>query len=159
MTRILRAAAVFSVIASPARAQDWRQELKTDLVAIANGRMTLNDVGLYKINVPGYQAAQYQVKIHSEAPAVGTISRDNFVSLTTMMASTVFITALAEGYRIPASDFMQHIDYTELKSAIGTPDLELNLTMTPEGMQLEIKNNSSNQSNRETMTWEQVFAK
>jgi hypothetical protein len=31
--------------------------------------------------------------------------------------------------------------------------------MTAEGMQLEIVNNSSNQRSRETMTWEQVFAK
>ena len=141
MSWILRAAALLSIIVSPVFAQDWRQELKADLVTIANGKMTLNDIGLYKIAVPGYQAAQYQVKIHSEAPAVGTISRDNFVSLTSMTASTVFITALAEGYRIAASDFMQHVDYTELKSAIGTPDLELNLTMTSEGIQFEIVNN------------------
>jgi hypothetical protein len=92
----------------------YRFLLKTLLARLPTG---LN--GLYKIEVPGYQSAQYQVKIHSEARAVGTISRDNFVSLTSMMASTVFITALADGYRIPASDFMQHVDYTELRSAIG----------------------------------------
>jgi len=55
------------------------------------------------------------------------------------MASTVFITALAEGYKGPASEFLQHIDYTQLKSAIGTPDLESNPTMTKERMQLKVR--------------------
>jgi len=147
------------VVGFSAAAQDWRQELKADLVTISGGKMTLNDVGLYKIEIPGYQAAQVQVKVHSEAPAAGIISRDNFVSLTTLMASTVFMTALAEGYRVAASDFIQHVDFTQLKSAIGTPDLELNLTMTNEGLQFEIVNNSSGQKTRQTMTWEQVYSK
>ena len=159
MTKAVHAVALLLVVAIPASAQDWRLQLKADLVTINRGKMASNDVGLYKIEVPGYQPAQFQVKIHSEAPAAGPISRDNFVSLTTLMASTVFITALAEGYRVPASEFMQHVDYTQLKSAIGTPDLELNLTMTNEGMQLEVANNSSGQKTRQTMTWDQVFAK
>jgi hypothetical protein len=76
-----------------------------------------------------------------------------------MIASTLFITALAEGYQLPASQFLQHVDYTQLKAAIGTPDLELNLIMTNEGMQIEVANNSSGQKTRSTMTWEQVYAK
>ena len=159
MTKAVHAITLLLVAAGPARAQDWHEQLKANLVTISSGKMTLSDVGLYKIQVPGYQAAQFQVKIHSEAPAAGSISRDNFVSLTTLMASTVFINALAEGYRVPASEFMQHIDFTELKSAIGTPDLELNVIMTTEGMQLEVVNNSSGQRTRQTMTWEQVFTK
>ncbi len=159
MSKAVHAVALLFAVSISARAQDWRQQLKADLVTISNGKMTSNDVGLYKIEVPGFQPGQFQVKIHSEAPAVGPISRDNFVSLTTLMASTVFITALAEGYKVPASEFMQHLDYTQLKSAIGTPDLELNVIMTKEGMQLEVVNNSSGQKTRQTMTWEQVFAK
>jgi hypothetical protein len=54
---------------------------------------------------------------------------------------------------------MQGLDYTQLKAAIGTPDLELNLTMTNEGMQFEVVNTSSGQKTRQTRTWEQVFAK
>ena len=37
--------------------------------------------------------------------------------------------------------------------------LELNLTMTNEGMQFEVVNTSSGQKTRQTMTWDQVFAK
>jgi hypothetical protein len=159
MINVFRAVALLVVVALPARAQEWRTQLKADLVTISSGKMTYSDVGLYKIEVPGYQTSQVQVKTHSEAPATGLISRDNFVGVTALMASTLSMGALAQGYQVAASDFMQHTDYTQLKSAIGTPDLELNLVMTDEGMQLEIANNSSGQKVRQTMTWEQVFAK
>jgi len=142
-----------------AHAQDWRADLRRDAVTVDSAKMAYNEVGLYKIQVPGYQNAQIQVKVHSEAPAHGLISRDNFVSLTTLMFTTVFMTSFAEAYQVPASQFLQGLDYTELQKAIGTPDMELNLVMTNEGMQLEVVNTSSGQRTRQTMTWEQVFAK
>jgi len=158
--RALGLIACLCLLGSSTTQGSWREQLKADLVTVSRGKMILNDVGLYKIDVPGHEAAQVQVKIHSEAPAGGgIISRDNFVSLTTLLGSTVFVTALAASYQVPASDFLQHIDYTQLKSAIGTPDLELNITMTNEGMQFEVANTSSGQKNRSTMTWEQVFSK
>jgi hypothetical protein len=58
MTRTCDVLAFLLVAAMPARAQDWHQQLKADLVTIANGKMTYNDVGLYKLDVPGYQPAQ-----------------------------------------------------------------------------------------------------
>jgi hypothetical protein len=67
--------------------------------------------------------------------------------------------ALAESHRVTATEFLQGLDYTQLKSAIGTPDSELNLTMTNEGMQCEVVNTSSGQETRQTMTWDQVFTK
>jgi len=69
------------------------------------------------------------------------------------------MTALAESYQVPASQFLQALDYTELKSAIVTPDMELNLVVTNEGMQFEVVNTASGQRTRQTMTWEQVYAK
>ena len=147
------------VAATPGSAQDWRAQLKADAVVIRAGKMIYDEVGLYKLNVPGYEPAQVQVKVHSEGPQGGLVSRDNFVSLTTLMFTTTFIAALSESYRVTASQFMQGLDYTQLKSAIGTPDLELNLTMTNEGMQFEVVNTSSGQKTRQTMTWDQVFAK
>jgi hypothetical protein len=140
-------------------AQDWRAQLKADAVVIRGGKMIYDEVGLYKLKVAGYEPAQVQVKVHSEAPHGGLVSRDNFVSLTTLMFSTTFIAALSESYKVSASQFMQGLDYTQLKSTIGTPDLELNLTMTNEGMQFEVVNTSSGQKTRQTMTWDQVFAK
>jgi hypothetical protein len=153
------AAIMLLVAATPVSAQDWRAQLKADAVVIRGGKMIHDEVGLYKLNVPGYEPVQVQVKVHSEAPQVGLVSRDNFVSLTTLMFSTTFIAALSGSYRVTASQFLQGLDYTPLEAAIGTPDLELNLTMTNEGMQVEMVNTASGQKTRQTLTWDQVFAK
>ena len=159
MTKAFPGIALLFLAATPVNAQDWRAQLKADAVVIRAGKMIYDEVGLYKLNVAGYQPAQVQVKVHSEAPQGGPVSRDNFVSLTTLMFSTTFIAALSESYKVPASQFLQGLDYTQLKTAIGTPDLELNLVMTNEGIQLEVVNTSSGQKTRQTQTWEQVFAK
>ena len=159
MTKAFAGIMLLSLAVTPVFAQDWRAQLKSDAVVIRGGKMIYDEVGLYKIKIAGYEPAQVQVKVHSEAPQGGPISRDTFVSLTTLMFTMTFVAALAESYRVTASQFLQGLDYTQLKSAIGTPDLELNLTMTNEGMQFEVVNTSSGQKTRQTQTWEQVFAK
>ena len=159
MTKAFQGIILVLLAATSVSAQDWRAQLKAEAVVIRSGKMLYDEVGLYKIKVAGYEPAQVQVKIHSEAPQGGLVSRDNFVSLTTLMFSMTFVAALSESYKVPASQFLQGLDYTQLKSAIGTPDLELNLIMTNEGMQLEVVNTSSGQKTRQTMTWEQVFTK
>ncbi|PYP23156.1 MAG: hypothetical protein DMD53_00310 [Gemmatimonadetes bacterium] len=159
MTKAFPGIVLLVLAASPASTQDWRAQLKADAVVIRGAKMIYDEVGLYKLNVAGYEPAQVQVKVHSEAPQGGLVSRDNFVSLTTLMFSTTFIAALSESYKVSASQFIQGLDYAQLKSAIGTPDFELNLTMTNEGMQFEVVNTSSGQKTRQTMTWDQVFGK
>jgi hypothetical protein len=159
MTKPLLGIMLLVLASTAVSAQDWRAQLKADAVVIQGGKMIYDEVGLYKLTVTGYEPAQVQVKVHSEAPVGGLVSRDNFVSLTTLMFSTTFIAALSESYKVPATQFLQGLDYTQLKTAIGTPDLELNLVMTNEGMQFEVVNTASGQKTRQTMTWEQVFAK
>lgn len=159
MTKAFAGMMLLVLAATSVSAQDWRAQLKSDVVVIRGGKMIYDEVGLYKIKVAGYDPAQVQVKVHSEAPQGGLVSRDNFVALTTLLFTETFTTAMAESYQVSASQFLQGLDYTELKSAIGTPDLELNLVMTNEGMQFEVVNTSSGQRTRQTQTWEQLFAK
>ena len=82
MIRVLRLVGLLGVVAIGGRAQtqDWRAQLKAETVTLRKGKMLYNEVGLFKLKVPGYQEAQVQVKVHSEAPAGGVVSRDNFVS-------------------------------------------------------------------------------
>jgi hypothetical protein len=159
MAKLFLRIGLLLLAAAPVTGQDWRPQLRADAVVIRDGKMLYDQVGLYRIKVPGYAPAQVQVKVHSEAAQGGSVSRDNFVSLTTLMFSMTFIAALSESYKVPASQFLQGLDYSQLKSVIGTPDLELNLVMTDEGMQLEVVNAPPGQRTRQTMTWEQVFAK
>jgi len=159
MIRVLGLVGLLAVLASSVRSQDWRAQLSADAVMVSGGKMLYDEVGLYRIQVSGYQDAQVQVKLHAEAPASGLVSRDNFISLSTLMFTMVFTTALAEAYQVPASQFLQGLDYMELQSPIGTADMELNLVMTNQGMQFEVVNTASGQRTRQTMTWEQVFGK
>src|SRR5438034_1984121 len=92
---------------APVRAQDWRAQLKADAVVVRGGKMVYDEVGLYKVKVTGYEPAQVQVKVHSEAPQGGMVSRDNFVSLTTLMFTMTFVAVLAETYRVTATQFLQ----------------------------------------------------
>jgi hypothetical protein len=54
---------------------------------------------------------------------------------------------------------MQGYDYTELEQPIGTPDLEMNLFMTAEGMQIEFVNTGTGERSRNRMTWAEVYGK
>ncbi len=121
--------------------------------------MVADEYDLVKIAVPNYEATQFQVKVHAEAPAGGLISRDNFVALTAQMTIVTFMTVYAQWYKAPALDFLQAVDFTELAAPIGTPDVELNLFMTDEGVQFEWVNTADGQRRRWTSTWAEVFGK
>ena len=73
------------------------------------------------------------------------MGRDSFVAITTQTFTTVLLSAFADSYQVPASVFVRGFEYTELTSAIGTPDFEVNLVMTAEGLQLEVVNTASNE--------------
>ena len=157
--RILTTLCLTLLLAGSASAQEWKQQLSTDLGPIPAGKMVSEEYQRAKINVPGFEASQLQLKVHSEAPATGLISRDNFVAFTTQFVVITFFTVYAEAYQVPASQFIQAVDFTELAAPIGTPDVELNLYMTNDGFQFEWVNTTTAQRTRSTMTWAEVFAK
>lgn len=136
---------------------DWREQLSRDAVAIKDGRMVYEQPYLLKFEIAGYKLAKLQVRVRSEAPAHGVISRDNFVSLTAQTFVRFCFMTFAETYKVLARAFLEGIDYTELTAPIGTPDIELNLAMTNEGIQIDIANTASGERSRYTETWEQVF--
>lgn len=147
------------VSAAPASAQsDWKAELKADLVKVADGKMVTEEFSLLKMRVPGYEPADVQVKIRSEAPAVGAISRDNFIALTTTISNLILLSAFADSYNVPASVFLENFDTETLRAPIGKPNLEINIYMTAEGFQLEVVNNDSGEKHRDTQTWKELYA-
>lgn len=153
------AALALLLIAPGLYAQDWREQLSREAVTIKDGKMVYEQTGLAKLEIAGYEPARFQVRVRSEAPAKGVISRDNFVSLTAQTFVTLFLMVFAEAYEVPASAFLEGFEYTELAAPIGTPDVELNLAMTSEGIQIEIVNTASGERSRHTETWAQVFKK
>jgi hypothetical protein len=148
-----------SLFAPSLHAQEWRQQLRQDVVAVQGGKMVADEYDLVKIEVAGYEPVQLQMKVHAEAPATGFISRDNFVALMSQMVVMTFLLAYAEAYQIPASQFLDAVDFTELSAPIGTPDIELNLFMTDEGLQFEWVDTADGRRSRWTSTWVEVYGR
>ena len=141
-------------IPSILNAQDWREELRADLVVLRDGKMVIEEYSIERINLPGYAPAEYQVKFYMEAPQDGTISRDFFVGFSAYYGITILQTMLAEGYEVLAATFLAGYESEDLDAPIGTPDLEISVIMTGEGFQLEIRNTRTNETIRSTETWE-----
>lgn len=157
MKTLLTALTLLLIVPTVALAQDWREELGSDMVTISDGKMTYQEFGLVKITFPGYEASQFQVKLYSEAPHEGVMTRDKFVSLTSTYFTILLLETIAQVHQVSAVEFFEAYDYTELENPIGTPDVEMNLFMTNEGLQFEIVNTGSGERVRHTMTWEEVF--
>ena len=96
MLRAFLCAAPLSFLCLTASAQDWRQELGEELVTIQAGKMVFDEFGIVKIQFPGFEEDRFQIKLHSEAPQGGVISRDNFVALTSSYFTIILLEVLAQ---------------------------------------------------------------
>ncbi len=156
----MRAAAaltIFLLVPTLLSAQDWREELREDLVVHRDGKMIIEEYSMERVNLPGYEPLELQVKFYAEVPHDNTISRDKFVGMSSYLLVTVLQTMLAETYNVSALEFLQGYDTEDLDAPIGRPDLEISVFMTGEGFQLEIRNTLSGEVRRVTETWEETM--
>lgn len=159
MKKVIASLALLLVFASSASAQeDWEIELGEDLVEIQDGMMIIEDYALFKINLENYDPVSLQIKFRGEAPENGIVSRDKFVSVTTLTTYQVLYESFAQAYQVTSNQFSQATEIDDLANPIGTPDLEIGLFLTDEGMQIEFVNTSTGDRNRMTRTWEEVYA-
>ncbi|WP_143815299.1 hypothetical protein [Longibacter salinarum] len=141
-----------------AQTPDWKAELGEDIVQIRGDKMMMEEYALLKLNVEGQKTNNLQVKLYAEAPKDGIISRDNFVNLTSMITYMSLLEIYARAYQLSASEYLQAVDIEQIPNPIGTPDIELNLTATNAGLQIEFVNTADNQRRRVTRTWEEMYA-
>ncbi len=94
--RVVSTLALILSIPSILNAQDWREELREDLVVHRDGKMIIEEYSMERVNLPGYEPLELQVKFYFEAPHDGTISRDMFVGMSTHLSLTVLQMMLAE---------------------------------------------------------------
>jgi len=143
MKRLLIVFWSFLVLSSAFAGMNWQEELKSDAVVINGGKMILEEYGIIAGVDETGEATSIQLKIYSEAPANGFISRDNFIIMTT-------------GLYLPL--FMEMGEFKEIDQPIGTVDWEFNIYMNKTGFQYELKdNNQSMVLVKETMTRESMM--
>ena len=128
-------------------AADWKEELSQPLVKTVGSKMVLEDFELCSgaTQEDGSEQASIQVRTRSEAPKDGFISRDYFVAITSIL-------------KVEILEQFEDIDCKTLQSPIGTPDLQINLVMTEEGLQVEVANTGTGQKTRNTVQWRELFA-
>jgi len=141
-----------------AQTPEWEAELGEDLVEMRGDKMVIEDYALVKMSVQGQETNNLQVKLSAEAPKDGIISRDNFVNLTSMITYMSLLEIYAQAYQLSASEYFQAVDIEQIPNPIGTPDIELNLTATNAGLQIEFVSTADNQRRRVTQTWEEMYA-
>lgn len=141
---------------------DIEKKLFKEIVKVEDGKMTSTEYGLLSFPLLSDERTQY--KLYAEAPADGVISRDNFIGITiTMQAMILFqMAAVAHSeYAITCAEFTENptevFDIDELDEPIGKVDLEINFYMNKGGLQIEVVNTKNGTTNRNTMTWAEVF--
>lgn len=138
---------LFLLTTGPAVAQDWKKDLARPLVTVTGGTMRhqATELCTFATDDEGSEPRRLQVRMRSEAPAAGLISRDNFVAVTTFVGFSIL-------------DQLGDADCKTTSAVIGAPDLDINLVMTADGLQVEIKDTRSGETNRETTLWSDLFA-
>lgn len=144
MKKALLSLFLFSCLLSAgAQAQAWKDALTAPVIVEQNGKWTITDFLLLTFE----DETTRQIKIYSEAPIGGLMTRDNFIAFASQF-SIVTIYELFPGEYAPSS-----ID--ELDEIIGNADLELSSFMSNSGIQVEAKGDLG--VNRTTYTWEEWY--
>ncbi len=138
------------------------EKLSREIVKIVDGKMVSTEYGL--LSFPLVSSDKTQFKLYSEAPADDVISRDNFVAITTMLQTMIVFQMAAEAhsqFAITSSEFLENpdqaFDIEDLDEPIGRVDLEINFYMNKSGLQIEIVNTRKGDTNRHTVTWNEMF--
>jgi len=143
---------IFS-IPSILHAQDWRDKLRADLVVERDDKMVIEKYAIERVDLPGSAPVELQVKYYMETARDGAISRDNFIHLSAHYGATALQAMLAEDHDVSAAAFLAAYDSENLDAPTGTPDLEISIVITGDGVEIEIRNTSSNEVSRITETW------
>ncbi len=144
---------LFALAASASPADERRLR---DLVRVADGKLLYDDLALCELRLPGATPPKFQIRSHAEAPSQGVVSRDSFVSLITQH-EIIFGLGIAQVHPgISAMDAVRALHCTPLDAPIGTPDLELRLSLTAEGMQVEVTDTAAGKTTRSVHTWKEL---
>lgn len=158
LIRPLTLACLMSVVPYGATASevDWAKELLEEAVEIKEDKMVIQEFGL--LSIPSAPDASMQLKLYSEAPAAGVVSRDSFVAVTTLLQTTfVLEVAMALAVDPNVESLRDLFSYKELDEPIGNVDMEINIYMSKGGVQVEFTDTRTNQTSRTTMTWAEFF--
>ena len=139
---------------------DRAKKLLEEVVKIENGKFTIQEFGL--LSFPWAPDEKIQLRLHSEVPESGVVSRDNFVGITAVLQTIVLFGIAMEaqsstGVAMNLRTLDDAFEYVELDEPIGNVDLEINLYMSKGGLQMEFVNTRENSTQRNTIPWKDLL--
>ena len=139
---------------------DLTKKLLEEKVVIKDEKMMSLDFGLLSFSF--LPDVKIRVKLYSEAPSDGVISRDNFVAITALtQASCLFGIAMDVKKELDPESKIDNpdalFDFEELDEPIGRVDLEVNIYMSKGGLLIEFIDKTENKTDRHKMTWQEVL--
>lgn len=134
------------------------ERLLDDLVELEDRRFVYDSLAICHLNLASGPSNKFQIRSRAEAPSEGVLSRDNFVALViqTEQILVLGMTQKAIGLGSP-TQALNALKCEPLRAAIGTVDLELGITMTSEGIQIEVNATGTQKLSRWTRTWEEMY--
>ena len=154
-------AIIVLLVASPAITLGGEPKPTADLVSVEDGKFLIEGYSVCRLELPQWVRSQpsgkFQVKMYSEAPKAGVISRDNFVGLTTQISMVLRLGFAARIPGLPLGQALDALKCTSIDAPIGKVDLEINTYMTKDGVQIETVDTTTGRTSRVTETWDHLW--
>lgn len=140
---------------SPAEA-GMKERMQKDRVAVAEGKMKIEDFYVCKVNVPGSKKATIQYRAYAEVPTNAGISRDYFVSFEAMSRVLLITRAGAAMAKGTTVDPLKALDCDGIDAPIGKVDLDISLYLTGDGFQLAVTDGATGKVTQEAKLWADI---
>jgi hypothetical protein len=150
------AALLLVAIAAGASADSPSERRLRDLVRVADGLFQYDDLAVCQLRLPGSESPKFQIRSQAQAPSKGVISRDQFVAMITQYELVIGLGLAQARPGVTPVQAAEALHCTPIAAAFGTPDLELRLTITAEGSQLEVTDTATGKKSRSVQTWDEA---
>jgi hypothetical protein len=135
----------------------WKGELARELVTVKDGVMSMDEGGVLAVNT--VEKTELRVRIKSESPVKGVVSRDNFVAITTALYNSIFI-GVASGLlpELPASKIGQVFDFRNDPKSKSAADITIAISIDAKGILIQVSNSRNSNVQKYPIAWEQYFS-
>lgn len=150
---LLLACALFAA-PSTANAQQWKAELKRDLVEVKDGKMVYSEVEICELKG---QTDSLDVRWNATAPAKGVISRDQFITFMNSFEASF----IAQMMKAKGLDYFDDVDCNPPKKKVKKDDkLDMTISVTLDAKNIHVKLEAPDKETKEmTMKWTDVLGK
>lgn len=151
MKRLTPLLLVCAIFAAPttANAQQWKAELKRDLVTVKDGKMVYSEVEICELKG---QTETLDVRWNATAPAKGVISRDQFITFMNSFEASF----VAQMMKARGLDYFDDVDCNPPKKEVEKVNMTISVTLDAKDIHVKMKT-PGKEPKEMTMKWTDMF--